>query len=131
LPLKVLFRLYFSTTSILWFYLSSWLRLDNHSVPEDNPILNPENDGELIEAISNKIQNCHVILVMAGKYSTYSKWIEKEIEIAKNGFENEKPIIEIKPRANTHVSSIVPKNALELETWNTESIVKAIRKHAI
>ena len=39
-------------------------------------------DAALYTAIKNKIQLCHVVLVVAGVYSTYSKWINKEIEIA-------------------------------------------------
>jgi hypothetical protein len=35
-------------------------------------------------------------LIMAGVYSTYSKWINNEIKAAKRGFTSPKPIIGIK-----------------------------------
>ena len=45
--------------------------------------------------------------------------------------QNEKPIIGIKPWASTQVSSVVADNATEMVGWNTNSIVKAIRKHSL
>ena len=104
---------------------------NNHSVPKSNPVHTNGTDRELKIAITEKIQGCHIILVMAGKYSTYSKWINKEIDIAKNGFKTEKPIIGIKPWASTQVSSVVAENATQLVGWNTDSIVSAIREHSL
>ena len=62
---------------------------------------------------------------MAGKYSKYSKWINKEIEIAKA---YSKPIIAIRPWAALQASSIVQNNADEIVNWQSSSIAKAIRK---
>ena len=104
---------------------------NNHSVPKSNPIHTNGTDKELKIAITNKMSGCHVVLIMAGKYSTYSKWIKKEIDIAKNGFANAKPIIGIKPWANTQVSSIVSETADKMVGWNTDAIVTAIRKYAL
>ena len=68
---------------------------------------------------------------MAGKYSTYSKWINKEIDIAKNGFSNPKPIVGIKPWASIQVSSVVKNNADIMVGWNTNSIVQAIKDYSL
>lgn len=103
----------------------------DYSIPKDDPIHTSGTDKELYEAILNRIRPCHVVLIMAGVYSTYSKWINKEIQAAKTGFLNPKPIVAIKPRAQTNVSSVVTKNADVLVNWNTESIVAAIRQYAI
>lgn len=103
---------------------------NNFSVPKDDPVHTNGTDKQLIEAITNKMRLCHVILIMAGKYSTYSKWINKEIVIANESFTNPKPIIGIKPWGNTVISSVVRDNADELVGWNTESIVAAIRNHS-
>ena len=43
-------------------------------------------DKQLYAKIKQKIAPCSVVLIMAGVYSTYSKWIDKEIEISKNEF---------------------------------------------
>jgi len=103
----------------------------NHSVPKDDPIHTNGTDKQLKFAITNKMNNCHIILIMAGKYSTYSKWIKKEIDIAKNDFLISKPIIGIKPWASTQVSSVVKENADIMVGWNTNSIVQAIKDYSI
>jgi len=109
----------------------SYFSYNNHSVPKDDPVHTNGTDRELKIAITNKMSNCHCMLVMAGKYSTYSKWIKKEIDIAKNSFLREKPIIGIKPWANTQVSSVVKDNADIMVGWNTNSIVQAIKDYSI
>ena len=100
----------------------------NYSVPKDDPIHNARSDAQLRAAIRNQMIPCHVVLIMAGVYSTYSKWIGIEIEIAQRGFLTPKPIIAIKPWGNTNVSSVVSAAADKLVNWNTESIVAAIRE---
>lgn len=109
----------------------TYFSYNNHSVPKNDPVHTNGTDKELKIAITNKMSGCHIVLIMAGKYSTYSKWIKKEIDIAKNGFTNSKPIVGIKPWANTQVSSVVSDNADEMVGWNTDTIVSAIRKHAL
>jgi len=109
----------------------SYFSYNNHSVPKDDPIHTNGTDKQLKIAITNKMSNCHIVLIMAGKYSTYSKWINKEIDIAKNGFLNPKPIIGIKPWASLQISSVVKGNADIMVGWNTNSIVQAIKDYSI
>lgn len=126
-----------------WSYADAYRRLINllenrpyfhfvdYSVPRNDPIHNPSNDRELYEAIWNRMRPCHIVLIMAGVYSTYSRWINKEIRIAKKDFSNPKPILAIKPRGNINVSSVVGDNADAQVNWSTESIVRAIRRLAL
>jgi len=74
---------------------------------------------------------CHVVLILAGVYATYSTWINREIYIAKKEFQYPKPIIAIKPWAQTNISQIVAENADEIVGWNTDSIVNAIRRNSL
>ena len=103
----------------------------NYSVPKDDPIHNAPNESALYQAIKDQMTPCHVVLIMAGVYATYSKWINKEIQIAKTGFSSPKPIIAVKPWGNTNVSTVVADNATALVGWSTDSIVEAIRKYAL
>ena len=57
-------------------------------------------------------------------YSSYSKWIDKEIEIAQN---LGKPILAIEPWGSEKTSSVVKNAADRIVKWNTDSIVNAIR----
>jgi len=104
---------------------------NDYSIPKDDPVHTSGTDRELYEAILNKMHPCHIVLVMAGVYSTYSKWINKEIQAAKEGFLQPKPIVAVKPWSQTNVSSVVAQNADAIVGWNTESIVDAIRDKAL
>jgi len=100
----------------------------NYSIPKDNPVHTNGTDRELHEAINNKISQCQAVIILAGVYSSYSKWINKEISIAKNDFSLPKKILAIEPRGSEKTSKIVKDNADKIVKWNTESIVSAIRE---
>ena len=100
----------------------------NYSVPKDDAVHDADNVQELYDAIKAQMSACHIVIIMAGKYATYSKWIKREIKIAQAEFENPKPLLGVKPWATTQVSSAVSENADDLVAWNTNSIVKAIRE---
>lgn len=110
---------------------ASYFSYKNYSVPKDDPVHDADSVAELYEAIKTQISPCHIVIIMAGKYSTFSKWIKKEIKISKEEFEAAKPILAVRPWANTQVSSVVEENSDKLVAWNTDSIVSAIRELAI
>lgn len=100
----------------------------DYSVPKNDPVHTNGTDKELYMAIKNKISQSHVVLIMAGVYSSYSKWIDKEIKIAKVEFSKPKKIIAIEPWGSEKTSTLVKANADLIVGWNTESIVSAIRE---
>lgn len=106
----------------------AYFRYKNYSVPKDSPIHNANNDRELYEAIKKQIAPSSVILILAGVYSTYSKWIDKEIQIAKTEFSNPKRIIAIEPFGSERSSDLVKRNADIVVKMQTEKIIEAIRK---
>lgn len=99
----------------------------NYSVPEENK-LETETDEELEEELAEKqIKPASVVVVLAGLYSSHSKWIEKEIKIAKV---TGKPILGVKPWGSDRISSYVERNAEQMVSWNTDSVVEGIRELA-
>jgi hypothetical protein len=100
----------------------------NYSVPEDDPVHTNGTDRQLYNAIKNQISPSSVVLILAGVYASYSKWINKEIDIAQNEFDTAKPIIAIEPWGSEKTSKIVKDAADKIVKWNTESIVSAIRE---
>ena len=89
------------------------------------------NDVLLSAAIRNHMAPCHVVIILAGVYASYSKWINIEIDLALNGFLNPKPIIAVNPWASQRTSVVVSEAADRIVGWNTESVVRAIRDLAI
>ena len=100
----------------------------DYSVPQDDPIHDAGTDAQLRSAILNQMIPTSVVIIMGGVYATHSKWINIEIDLAKNGFTSPKPILAIKPWGNTNMSVPVQEAADEIVNWNTESVVEAIRK---
>lgn len=96
----------------------------NYSVPPSDPIHNASYDYQLKAAIRNKMQHASCVLVLAGVYSTYSKWINIELQLAK---EMGKKIIAIEPWGSERTSAIVKRYADEIVKWQASSVVKAIR----
>ncbi|MCB1663767.1 MAG: TIR domain-containing protein [Pseudomonadales bacterium] len=101
----------------------------DYSVPKNDPIHNAPNEKMLYNAIKNQIAPAHCIVMLAGVYSSYSKWINKEIEIAKTVFS--KPIVAIEPWASEKTSKVVKENADEIVKWQSSSIVNAIKRNSI
>lgn len=101
-----------------------YFQYKNYSVPKNDPIHNAPTTTLLREAIRRQIQPASCVLIMAGKYATYSKWINIEIELAQ---EMNKPILAITPWGASQISTVVRQAADKIVAWNTDSIVTAIR----
>jgi hypothetical protein len=129
-------RTYHLFISHSWTYSNAYERLkrllDEHptfhytdfSIPRFDPVHTSGTDRELYEAILNKMRPCSAILILAGVYSTHSKWIRA----AKQGFLLPKPLIGIIPRAQINISSAVSENVDAIVGWNKNSVVNAIKR---
>lgn len=100
----------------------------NYSVPKNSPIHNARTDKELLDAIKKRMQFCDVIVILAGVYSTYSKWINKEIRLANSGFTNPKPILAVQLWGSEKTSQVVKDSASKIVGWNAGPIISAIRE---
>lgn len=102
----------------------------DYSVPKDDPlrIYSRHYNSELRNKIANQMRTCHVVLILAGVYASYSDSIDMEIEIAKS---LDKPIIAIERWGSERTSLKVKQNADRVVGWNTSSIVDAIRELSI
>lgn len=100
----------------------------NHSVPKDDPIHTNGTDKQLRAAIEAKIKGCSCVIILAGVYATYSKWINIEIELAK---QYNKPIIAVEPWGSERTSVVVKNAANAIVGWNAKSVARAVRDYAI
>lgn len=100
----------------------------NHSVPKDDPIHTNGTDKQLREKIDAKIRGCSCVIILAGVYATFSKWINIEIELAqKYG----KPIIAVKYWGAERTSTVVKNAADTIVGWNSKSVANAVKEYAI
>ena len=79
-------------------------------------------------AIEAKIKGCSCVIILAGVYATYSKWINIEIELAKK---YNKPIIAVEPWGSERTSVVVKNAANAIVGWNAKSVANAVRNYAI
>ena len=110
---------------------AAYFSYKNYSVESSNPLTIYNKiyyESELKNKLRIQMRTCHVVLILAGVYSSYSEYIQMEIQIAK---ELNKPILAIEPWASEKTSLVVKNNAKCIVGWNTSSIVDAIRKYSI
>lgn len=100
----------------------------NHSVPKNDPIHTSGTDKQLREAIETKIKGCSCVIILAGVYASYSKWINIEIEIAQK---YNKPIIAVEYWGAERTSKVVKDAATTIVGWNAKSLADAVRNYAI
>ncbi len=96
----------------------------DYSVPRDDPIHNASDTAALTAAIVRQIRPCGIILVVAGVYTTYRKWMLKEMRMAKR---MGKSILGIKPYGNDYISQAVRIQADDVVPWSSGTIVAAIK----
>lgn len=99
----------------------------DHSVPKDDPIHTNGTDKELHDAIEAKMKGTSCILILAGVYASYSKWIKKEITIAES---YGKTIIAIEPWDSEKTSKVVKDASHKIVKWQGKSIADAIKELA-
>jgi len=100
----------------------------NHSVPKDDPIHTNGTDAQLEAAIEAKVKGCSCVIILAGVYATYSKWINKEIKMAQK---YNKPIIAVEYWGAERTSTVVKAAADVIVKWQAKSVADAVREYAI
>ena len=105
-----------------------YFKWTDYSVPRNDPIHNAPNTAALRDAIWRQMVPVNFVLVIGGVYSTYSKWINIELELAQ---QLGKPIIKVNPWGAERTSTVADEAATEVVGWRSSSIVDAVRRLAI
>jgi MTH538 TIR-like domain (DUF1863) len=103
---------------------AAYFEWENLSVPEHSRIKNEE----LEYALNGQMRPANVFLILAGMYVAHSQWIQYEINFARR---IGRPIIGIRPWGSVAMPVAVQNAAAEIVGWNTDSIISAIRYHAL
>lgn len=97
----------------------------DHSVPKDDPVHTNGTDKQLRDAIDAKIKGCSGVIILAGVYASYSKWIDEEITISGD---YQKPIIAVEPWGSEKTSAVVKNAADKVVKWNGKSLADAVKE---
>ena len=96
---------------------------NDQSVPKNDPIHGAPTTHVLEAAILRRIDVSDIVVVPTGMYSSYSKWIGKEIKgaVAKN-----KPILGVNPWGQQRRSTVVAAASAKIVGWNSQSVISGI-----
>jgi hypothetical protein len=97
----------------------------DHSVPFSDPVNTNGSDKQLRAAIDAKIKGCSGVIILAGVYATYSKWINEEVKISTD---YAKPIIAVEPWGSERTSLVVKKAADRIVKWNGKALADAVKE---
>lgn len=112
-----------------WIFGERWsvgqaaLDFRDYSIPRNYPINNVTSTKALQDAIFNQIARSHVVVIPSGMYAAYSKWIQKEIDGAK---QYNKPILAVNPWGQQKKAGVVLSNADIGIGWNKQPLINAI-----
>lgn len=132
-------RLYRVFISHAWRYDSDYYRVEdfldstpnfdweNLSVPSHAGIRANDTD-ELRKRLRDQMRPAHAFVIIAGMYVAHSDWIDFEIEFARR---IGRPIVGVAPRGSVQLPRTVQRAAAEVVGWTRDSIVGAIRRHAL
>jgi hypothetical protein len=102
---------------------------DNLSIPRTDPVAPnpklPRSDRTLALELERRMDRSDCLLVLAGVYCTYSRWIQWEIEAAQ---ERGIPIVAVTPHQRARLSGVVRNAATEVVYWRAQSIAEAVRR---
>lgn len=102
-------------------------RWRNYSVPDHDP-LQARTTAALRAGLDRQIRPVNAVMILAGMYVNHRDWLKAEIEMAQA---YGKPIIGLVPAGAARVPILVQNAAATMVRWNTDSIVSAIRAHAL
>jgi hypothetical protein len=101
-------------------------RYANYSVPKDESY-DSMTTSKLYEQLRKQIRPVECVIVLAGLYASYSRWIKFEINFAQK---LDKPIVGVQPWGTQRTPKPVSQSANTIVGWNTKTIVPAIREYS-
>ena len=97
----------------------------DRSLDPEDPIHSSESEDELDEAIEDKVQGADAVVILAGVFQDYEKWVRKEIEHAKK---YKKPVIVIEPWEEERTHVVVQKSADAIIDWDKTLLIETIEE---
>lgn len=108
-------------------HLFLWKNVSNPELESQRDTSSEGSFSTLSIKLARQINDCHCALILAGMYHNHSRWIDQQIEFAKNA---RVPILLLKPidRAPVHPSLLA--SCRVVVDWDSVQIIEAIRRFA-
>lgn len=98
----------------------------NYSVPSTERYPNMT-IAAMKSKLTDKMRPTQIFIAIASMHYQYGDWLKYEIDEA---YRMNKPIICVRPRGGQVIPTYVSNVASEIVSWNTDSLVTAIRRNA-
>lgn len=93
------------------------------SISKDDPIQQLPSKKALAMAIEEKMRPCSCVVVLAGIFEDYKRWIDLELDIARK---LKKPVILVEAADPKHTSAREKREARKIVKWDTQALGEAI-----
>ncbi|WAW10951.1 TIR domain-containing protein [Oxalobacter vibrioformis] len=93
------------------------------SVSKDDPVQHLPSKKALAMAIEEKMRPCSCLLILAGVFEEYKRWIDLELDTAKK---LKKPVILVEAADPKHTSSKEKRAAVKIVKWDVQELGEAI-----
>lgn len=94
------------------------------SVSKDDPIQQLPSKKALAMAIEEKMRPCSCLVVLAGVFEDYKRWIDLELDIAKK---LKKPVVLVEAAAPKYTSAREKREAKKIVKWDAQALGEAIQ----
>ena len=109
----------------------SWFSYRDYSVPKHDPIADPDEKvkiAKLTALLKEQIRQASCVIVPAGMYVNNKFWIQTEINLAKTGFQNPKPLVGIRRRGQERTPTDLVEQCDVMVNWNSKSLAEGIKE---
>lgn len=93
------------------------------SISKDDPIQQLPSKKALAMAIEEKMRACSCLVVLAGVFEEYKRWIDLELDIAKK---LKKPVVLVEAAAPKHTAAREKREAKKIVKWDAQALGEAI-----
>ncbi len=97
------------------------------ALPREDPAFSSADDENLVETTKRNMAGAHMVFFRADAYEEYGKWIDVELELAKNGLTATKPVVGVKPNPHAEVAEVIGAAADRIVDWDVKAAYDAVK----
>lgn len=97
-----------------------------NGLPVDHPVHATTSDSELRAEMRKHMVHTQMLIVQAGTYERFARWIEEEINLAHYGYQVRRPVLAIVPFDAPPRMGTLLERADRVVMWSHDSILNAV-----
>lgn len=97
------------------------------ALPREDPAFESPDAASLVETTRRNMAGAHVVFFRADAYTGYEKWVDVELDLAKNGLTAPKPIVGVKSSPRSEVAGVIEQAADRIVEWDIKATYDALK----